>query len=141
MAVPGAAQLLTSLSGVPWAVVTSAGTELAQLRLQTAGLPAPPVVVSSTDVSRGKPAPDGYLLAAARLGIAPTDAIVFEDAPAGVSAGMAAGCAVIGVATSHTGQQLAGAAVVIPDLTSVMVLSDTGSWRIRIAAGDLDGLT
>lgn len=132
IAVPGAAQLLTSLPGVPWAIVTSAGTELAPLRLQTAGLPVPPVIVSSRDVNRGKPAPDGYLLAAARLGVAPGEAIVFEDAPAGVSAGLAAGSAVIGVATTHTEEQLAGAAVVIPDLTSVKVRADTSCWRIQV---------
>ena len=50
--------------GVPWAVVTSAGPELARRRLAAAGLALPPVLVSSNDVTRGKPAPDGYLLAA-----------------------------------------------------------------------------
>jgi mannitol-1-/sugar-/sorbitol-6-phosphatase len=132
IAIPGAAQLLAGLSGVPWAVVTSAGPELARRRLVTAGLPVPAVIVSSTDVSRGKPAPEGYLLAAARLGVHPTNAIVFEDAPAGVSAGLAAGCAVIGVATSHTAEQLAGAAGVVPDLTSVRVHPEAGCWRIEI---------
>jgi mannitol-1-/sugar-/sorbitol-6-phosphatase len=132
IAVPGAARLLTNLSGVPWAVVTSAGTELAPLRLQTAGLPVPSVIVSSTDVSRGKPEPDGYLLAAARLGVDSADAIVLEDAPAGVSAGLAAGCAVIGVATTHTAEQLAGAALVVPDLTSVTVRTDRDCWRVRV---------
>jgi sugar-phosphatase len=131
-AVPGAARLLTSLSGVPWAVVTSAGPELARRRLNTAGLPVPPVLVSSTDVSRGKPDPDGYLMAAARLAVAPTNAVVLEDAPAGVAAGRAAGSAVIGVATTHTPEQLAGAALVIPDLTPVRVQADAGWWRIRV---------
>ncbi len=57
---------------------------------------------------------------------------MFEDAPAGVSAGLAAGCTVIGVATTHTEEQLADAAVVIPDLTSVSVRAEAGCWRILI---------
>ena len=68
VAVPGAARLLAALAGIPWAVVTSAGPELARRRLGAAGLPLPPVLVSSDDVAHGKPAPDAYLLAAERLG-------------------------------------------------------------------------
>ena len=51
-------------------------------------------------MTRGKPAPDGYLLAAKRLAVTPEQAVVFEDAPAGVVSGRAAGCAVIGVAAA-----------------------------------------
>lgn len=132
MAVPGSARLLNSLSGIPWAVVTSAGRELAPRRLLAAGLPLPPVLVSSMDVSRGKPAPDGYLLAAARLGVVPSEAVVFEDAPAGVSAARAAGSTVIGVATTHAPEQLAGAAIVVADLMSVRVESEPGCWSLSV---------
>jgi mannitol-1-/sugar-/sorbitol-6-phosphatase len=131
-AVPGAARLLNTLSGLPWAVVTSAGPELARRRLVTAGLPVPPVLVSSTDVSSGKPAPDGYLLAAARLAVAPIHAVVLEDAPAGVTAGRSAGCAVIGVATTYTPEQLEGASVVVADLRSVAVTRDAACWRLSV---------
>jgi mannitol-1-/sugar-/sorbitol-6-phosphatase len=131
-AIPGAAQLLDSLSGLPWAVVTSAGPELARRRLLAAGLPLPPVLVSSTDVSRGKPAPEGYLLAAARLKVAPSHAVVLEDAPAGVTAARSAGCAVIGVATTYTAEQLGDASVVVADLTSVAVTREAVCWRVSV---------
>jgi mannitol-1-/sugar-/sorbitol-6-phosphatase len=130
VAVPGAARLLTALLGVPWAVVTSAGPELARRRLAAAGLPASPVLVSSNDVSRGKPAPDGYVLAANRLMVAPAEAVVFEDAPAGIAAARAAGSRVVGVATTHAAVQLVGAAFVVGDLTSVTVERDAAGWRI-----------
>ena len=130
MAVPGAARLLATLGPVPWAVVTSAGPELARRRLIGAGLPLPPVLVSSTDVARGKPAPDGYLLAAERLRVSPTQAIVFEDAPAGIAAGLAAGTAVIGVTTTHSAVQLEGAAFTVADLTAIAIERIADRWRI-----------
>jgi mannitol-1-/sugar-/sorbitol-6-phosphatase len=128
--VPGAGRLLATLQDVPWAVVTSAGPELARRRLAAAGLPLPPVLVSSSDVNRGKPMPDGYLAAAKRLTVAPTDAVVFEDAPAGVAAGLSAGSTVIAVATTHSAVQLEGAALVVPDLTQIAIEPYGDRWRI-----------
>jgi mannitol-1-/sugar-/sorbitol-6-phosphatase len=130
LAVPGAARLLTRLAHVPWAVVTSAGPELARRRMTAAGLPLPPVLVSSTDVTRGKPTPDCYLLAAQRLGVSPTQAVVFEDAPAGISAARAAGSPVIGVTTTHSALQLEGAAFTVSDLTAIALERAGDHWRV-----------
>ena len=58
--------------------------------------------ITGDDVSRGKPAPDLFLGAAARLDVDPADCIVFEDAPAGVTAGKAAGMRVIAVPHRET---------------------------------------
>ena len=86
VALPGALALLTSLvgAGLPWAVATSATRPLALARLEAAGLPVPEVLVTADDVERGKPAPDPYAEAAARLGLDPADCVVLEDSPAGV---------------------------------------------------------
>ncbi|MFF2863691.1 HAD-IA family hydrolase [Streptomyces rubiginosohelvolus] len=89
--VPGARDLLAALPPGSWAVVTSAGRKLAEVRLAAAGLPVPAVLVSADDVTRGKPDPEGYLRAAAALGVPLTDVLVFEDSPAGVRAGLAGG--------------------------------------------------
>lgn len=97
--IAGTAALLRSLPADRWAIVTSADRELARTRLAAAGLPQPQVMVTAEDVARGKPAPDGYLLAASRLGVAPSGCIVFEDAPAGLAAGAAAGARVIAIAS------------------------------------------
>jgi sugar-phosphatase len=89
-AIPGASQLLTGLTG-KWAVVTSASLALVSTRLRAAGLPRPPVLITGDYVGRGKPAPDGYLEAARRLGEPPSACIVVEDSVAGIQAGHAAG--------------------------------------------------
>lgn len=66
-------------------------------------------MVTSEDVSRGKPDPEVFLKAAAVLGQSPSDCVVFEDAHHGVEAGKAAGMFVVGVLTTHPGGVLKGA--------------------------------
>jgi mannitol-1-/sugar-/sorbitol-6-phosphatase len=87
--IPGAAELTATFPG-NWAIVTSGTPALLAARLTAAGLPMAPVVVTGDDVSVGKPAPDGYLKAAAALGFDVADCVVVEDSPAGVQAGLAA---------------------------------------------------
>jgi sugar-phosphatase len=99
--IPGAEAFLRALPLDRWAVVTSAQRELALRRMAAAGLPIPAVLVTAEDVSRGKPAPDGYVLAAERLGVASDACLVFEDAPAGLLAGEAAGADVVVITATH----------------------------------------
>lgn len=97
VAVPGAVDLLCRLPPERWAVVTSAGRGLALRRLTAAGLPVPEVLVTAEDIERGKPDPSGYILAAERLGTTAENCLVFEDAPAGIQAGLNAGSDVIAI--------------------------------------------
>ncbi|GAA0235119.1 HAD-IA family hydrolase [Cryptosporangium japonicum] len=92
VALPGATELLATLdrTGLPWAVVTSADARLAAARLGAAGLTAP-LLVTVDDVTDGKPHPEPYLTAAARLGVAPEHCLVVEDSLTGLTAGRAAG--------------------------------------------------
>ena len=99
--IPGADAFLRALPADRWAVVTSAQRELALRRLEAAGLPVPAVLITAEDVTRGKPAPDGYALAARRRGVAAEACLVFEDAPAGLLAGEAAGADVIMITATH----------------------------------------
>lgn len=99
IALPGARELLAGAD--PVAVVTSCTVPLATARLRAAGLPVPGVLVTPERLSRGKPDPQGYLLAASALGAQPADCVVFEDAPAGIEAGRAAGMHVVGITTTH----------------------------------------
>ena len=97
-AMPGAKKLLESLESGTWTVVTSAGRDLGTSRLKAAGLPVPEELVSADDVSSGKPNPEPYLMGAKKLSLDISECIVFEDAPSGVAAGVAAGAsAVIGI--------------------------------------------
>ncbi len=100
--IPGIIEFLDSLPPDRWAIVTSASLELARARLGAAGIPLPPVTITAEDVTRGKPDPQGYMLAAERLGFDPADCLVFEDAPAGFAAGEAAGADVLVITATHT---------------------------------------
>ena len=96
-ALPGAQALLTALDAqqIPWAIVTSGSVPVAYARHKAAGLPLPTVFITAEQVEKGKPAPDPYLLGAAKLGLAPQQCVVVEDAPAGILSGLDARCAVI----------------------------------------------
>ncbi|KQQ11345.1 hypothetical protein ASF46_03065 [Rathayibacter sp. Leaf296] len=105
--IPGAVAFLAALPRTRVALVTSASPALAAGRLAAAGVPSPDVVVTADDVLHGKPAPDCYLAAAERLGVLAADAVVFEDAEAGVRAGLAAGMRVV-VVGGHESPSTAG---------------------------------
>ncbi|MBX3012528.1 MAG: HAD family hydrolase [Caldilineaceae bacterium] len=129
----GAYELLTRLPATHWAVATSGTNRVATARLQHTGLPIPPIFVTADDVPRGKPNPDPYLLAAQRLKIDPQRCLVFEDAPAGIQAGLAAGARVIGIASSHARQELQHATAVVNQLAEITVIvQPTGSSRLYI---------
>jgi sugar-phosphatase len=130
--VPGVGRFLASLPARSWAVVTSCAPDLAHLRLSSVGLPIPDVVVTSDDVSQGKPAPDGYRLGAQRLGVDPASCVVFEDAPPGVAAGLAAGARVVALRTTHPDTDFTGAAGVIPDFTRAQVRRDRDGFVVTI---------
>lgn len=127
-AIPGAAALLAALPRDCWAVVTSAGSHLARTRLASVGLPVPTVLVGAEDVQEGKPSPEGYLRAARALGVRPERTVVFEDTPAGVEAGLAAGATVVGMLTTFP--HVERCAALVPDLR-----------RVRIAGSPERGLT
>lgn len=95
--VPGAGAFLSALPRNRWAVVTSANRDLAAARIGAAGLPWPDLLISSDDVRAGKPDPEGYRRAAAALGVAAGRCVVFEDAVAGIRAGLAAGAEIVRV--------------------------------------------
>ncbi|OLO70211.1 haloacid dehalogenase [Actinomyces oris] len=95
--IPGAAALVTALIkvGVPLALVTSAPIELMRVRMEEAGVPIPPAVVSAGDVERGKPDPAPYLKAAEILGVPISSCLVLEDAASGYIAARRAGAQVL----------------------------------------------
>lgn len=131
LAIPGAADLLAALPPERWAIVTSAHRALAERRLELAGLPCPEVLIAAEDVSRGKPEPEGYLSAARLLGTADGSAIVFEDAPAGLAAGRAAGFRTIAMATIQSPERLADWDW-IPDLSVLSVEHQGEMLRLAV---------
>lgn len=123
IALPGAVELLHSLTAGTWTVCTSANVNLGKARLEAAGLPVPAELVTGDDVARGKPHPDPYLLGAEKLGFDPADCVVFEDAIAGVEAGIEAG---VGLVIGVTEKALESSAdIVIKDLTGITFDGET----------------
>jgi HAD superfamily hydrolase (TIGR01509 family) len=95
---PGAAELVGEVAAaqLPFALVTSSEPEVVDAVLSRLGV-AFPVIVCGADVSHAKPDPEGYLLAAAKLGVDPRQCIALEDSPNGVAAAEAAGYLTVAV--------------------------------------------
>jgi mannitol-1-/sugar-/sorbitol-6-phosphatase len=100
-AIAGVPNFLEALPRERWAIVTSAPRDLALARIAAAKLPLPELMIASEDVPRGKPAPDPYLIAADRLGMTAADCLVFEDAPAGITAAERAGTSIVVISATH----------------------------------------
>jgi sugar-phosphatase len=131
---PGARDLLSALPRGTWGVVTSATSDLARARLEVNDLALPEVMVTAEDVRVGKPDPEGYVLGARLLGVAPKDCVVFEDAPPGIEAALRAGTRVVGVATTFSPAHLEGADLLVRSLAAASVETAThGRLVIRIA--------
>ncbi|WP_421169570.1 HAD-IA family hydrolase [Aeromonas dhakensis] len=129
-ALAGARTLLASLPVERWAVVTSASQRVARHRLRSAGLPLPALLVGAEDVEHGKPDPEPYLLAAERLGLAAADCLVFEDAPAGISSALRAGCRVVQVGGR---QRLSpGISALIQDWRQVSVVVEAEGLQLTL---------
>ncbi len=134
LALPGAARALHAVAA-RGAVVTSATRSLGMARLEAAKLPIPEVVVSADDVTHGKPDPEPYVLAASRLGVAPEQCLVVEDAPSGIAAARAAGCAVLAVVTTTPEANLF-ADLVVQELSRVRFESAPDGLRVHMSGGD-----
>ena len=106
-AVLGAEAAVRAAQQGAWAVVTSAPRTLAVTRIRAAGLPVPRVLVPIDEILKGKPDPEGFLLAAEKLGVDPKQCLVFEDTRPGIEAALNAGMQVIGLLTTMTADDLA----------------------------------
>ncbi|KAI5865107.1 HAD-like protein [Durotheca rogersii] len=133
--IPGARSLLEALigAGARWTIVTSGTTPLVTGWLDVLQLPHPEHLVTAESVANGKPDPECYALGREKLGLrrgaaADGAVLVLEDSPAGIRAGKAAGCKVLGLVTSHTAEQVlaAGPDWVVRDLQSVRLVRHDG---------------
>jgi len=129
---PGARALLESLPPDRWAIVTSATHRLTLARLAAAGLPVPERLISADMVKHGKPDPEPYRRGAELLWLSPADCIVVEDAPSGVGAGLAAGCRVLGVTTTHPAEDLDRATWIAASLEQVQARASGDAIKLQI---------
>ena len=133
---PGALELIKKVKacGLTPMIVTGSGTPTLLDRIQSnfPSLFDENHIVTSFNVKRGKPYPDPYLLALEKGGFAPHEAIVVENAPLGVTAGVAAGLFTIAANTGPLKDSVlaeAGASLVFP---SIQALCD--EWENLYAA-------
>lgn len=128
---PGAVELVSSIPDGRWGVVTSGSRLLASTRLEYCGIPLPRVLITSDDVTHGKPHPEPYLKGAEGLGFGPADCLVIEDAPAGIQSGLSGGMKVVGITSTYAAEKLVHADAVIGKLREIHV-SSNGAGRIAV---------
>lgn len=118
---PGAMELLQELPLDRWAIVTSCTKRLAYVRLRAAGLPEPKFIVTSDDITHGKPDPEPYVKGAKALSFQAKDCIVIEDAPAGIRSGKGSGARVVALQTTERNEllQAAGANFIVKDCSAL----------------------
>jgi sugar-phosphatase len=135
VAMPGAQALVKSIPAGRWTVATSATRPLAEVRLRAAGIPILESLVTAADIKHGKPHPEPYEKAAARLGYPASECVVVEDAPAGIRAGKAAGARVIAVPTTSPRSALesAGADWVVRNCSDIAAALNGNALVLTLA--------
>ncbi len=117
----GVKALLEYLPADRWAIATSSYRNMVSQQMKHLALPDPGVLVTVEDVTRGKPDPEPYLLAAEKVGIPVSECVVIEDSPAGVAAGKSAGARVIGVTTTKRADELRQADLIVERLSDLHI--------------------
>jgi mannitol-1-/sugar-/sorbitol-6-phosphatase len=135
---PGAVALLASLPPDRWTIVTSCTRRLAEIRIKAAGLPLPTRMVTSTDITHGKPHPEPYVKGASLLGFPAAQCVVIEDAPAGIRAGKSAAARVIALQTTAPPAALrdAGADWILNDCSDIRVISSRPGLTLTLAGSE-----
>lgn len=119
-ALPGVVELLAYLDerAVPKAIVTSTPRENLEMIVDALAIRSRfQALVAEEDAAKGKPDPEGFLVAAGRVGVEPARCIVIEDAPAGLRAAKAGGMRTIGVTSTHPATELGDADIIVDSLT------------------------
>jgi mannitol-1-/sugar-/sorbitol-6-phosphatase len=131
---PGALDLLASLPENRWTIVTSCTRRLAEVRIKAAGLPLPRKMITSNDITNGKPNPEPYLKGASVLGLPSAECVVLEDAPAGIRAGKAAGAKVIAFTTTvkEPAARDAGGDWILNNCADIRLLGQGAGLRLEL---------
>lgn len=148
--IPGAVELVKSFdefskneteNGLQrWAIVTSGTLPLATKWLKLMNIRQPDTFITAEKVTKGKPHPMGYQNARTALGYGheAKKIAVFEDAPAGITAGKDAGAMIIGICSTYDPEKVrdAGADIVVDDLTSFKILEynkETDMFTVQVS--------
>jgi beta-phosphoglucomutase family hydrolase len=121
---PGAVELIKLFRKHGFKMAIASSTPIENIRLITGSLGIDNCfqsIVTGQDVTEGKPSPQGFLLAAKRLGVEPRDCIVIEDAVAGVAAAKRAGMRCLAITNTHPRESLKEADLIVDTLEAVTV--------------------
>jgi mannitol-1-/sugar-/sorbitol-6-phosphatase len=131
---PGALDLLASLPARRWTIVTSCTRPLAEVRIRAAGLPLPKEMITSSDITQGKPHPEPYLKGASLLGLSAEDCGVCEDVPAGIRSGKSAGAKVIAFRTTAEDRALreAGADWIVDNCSDIRLVGKVQGLQLSL---------
>ncbi|MBL7125122.1 MAG: HAD family phosphatase [Dehalococcoidales bacterium] len=127
---PGVIKLITSLKKHGFKIALASSAPIENIQLLSTGLGIEnyfQTIISDKDVTEGKPSPQGFLLAAQRLGVEPKKCIVIEDSVAGVTAAKRAGMHCLAITNTHPRRSLKQAEFIVDTLEAV-------------TANDLEGL-
>ena len=119
---PGAVELIKSLKKHGFSIALASSAPIENIRLILGGLDIYDcfqAIVSGREVKEGKPSPQGFLLAAKKLGVAPQNCIVVEDAVAGITAAKKAGMRCLAVTNTHPRTRLMEADLIVDTLEAV----------------------
>lgn len=122
-----------------WTIVTSGTLPLASKWLKLLGMPLPAHFITAEGVTKGKPDPEGYLKARSDLGFpeGKGKVVVFEDAPAGITAGKGAGAFIVGICSTYDPKKVqeSGADIVVDDLSSIKIVAydvETELFKVEV---------
>jgi sugar-phosphatase len=132
---PGSLDLLAKLPEERWTIVTSCTRPLAEVRIKAAGLPLPTRMITSNDITQGKPHPEPYVKAATLLGFPSAECIVVEDVAAGIQSGKAAGARVIAFTTTVQSSDLrqAGADWILNNCADIRLIGANEGLSLALA--------
>ncbi len=128
----GSTDLLAELDPVAWAIVTSDDRAVALARIRAAGLSEPAVLVTEDEVARGKPDPQGLLMAATALGASPRRCVAFDDSPAGIAAARAAGMWAVAIRFRHEDAALGEADAILDNVGQVALRPDADGYSMSV---------
>ncbi|GAH29295.1 unnamed protein product [marine sediment metagenome] len=117
-------KLITSLEEQGFKMALASSAPIENIQLLNTGLGIDnyfQTIISDKDVTEGKPSPQGFLLAAQRLGVEPRNCVVIEDAVAGVTAAKRAGMHCLAITNTHPRRSLAEADLIVDTLEGVSI--------------------
>jgi mannitol-1-/sugar-/sorbitol-6-phosphatase len=134
-ALPGSVALLSRLPLNSWAIVTSNDRDVALARIRAACIPMPSVLLSSDEIERAKPDPQGLLLAASKLNAPADNVLVVDDSSVGIEAAARAGMQSVAIRFKNVGRRSMKASLTVDNLSCLKVEEVPDGFLVEVGQG------